>query len=201
MNVNYENAPTTLLNDFWPQSSKGSWVRSITLAFIGTLLLTLCAKIQLPIGPVPITLQTFGVLLIGSLCGWRLAGGTILLYLAEGMMGLPVFAGSVAGPAYFAGPTAGFLLGFVLAALVVGGLSERGWGRNPATMFFALLIGNTVLYLPGLLWLQTFTGWSNLLQVGLTPFLFGDALKLALVTFIIPLAWDFSNRKKIHGVN
>ena len=118
----------------------------------------------------------------------------MFLYLGEGLAGLPVFAGPVAGPAYFAGPTAGYLLGFVLAVVVVGGLAERGWDRNPATLFVAMLAGNALLYVPGLLWLQGFTGWDGVLQAGLFPFLFGDALKLALVIVLLPLGWDLSER-------
>ena len=189
-------APMTLADAIWPARSQADWRRMLIFAVLGTALLAVCAKIQVPLKPVPVTMQTFAVLLIGAAYGWRLGVATLLLYAAEGFVGLPVFAGATAGPAYFAGPTAGFLLGFVLAVAVVGGLAGKGWDRNPATQAAALVIGNLVLYVPGLLWLQTFTGWGRLWQAGALPFLFGDALKLALAAVLLPLAWDIIQRAR-----
>jgi len=124
----------TLADTLWPRTqSSTNWLRLTVLAFIGTLLMAISAKINVPFYPVPMTMQTFVVLSIGMAYGWRLGGATLLLYLAEGAMGLPVFAGTPEkgiGLAYMMGPTGGYLIGFVLAATIVGYLGERGWDRN-----------------------------------------------------------------------
>ena len=112
-----------------------------TLAVLGTLVLAVSAKVQVPFYPVPMTLQTLAVLTLGALFGARLAAATLTLYLAEGLVGLPVFAGAVAGPAYMVGPTGGYLLGFLLAAALVGGLAERGWMRNWLLAVAAMALG------------------------------------------------------------
>ena len=173
--------------------------RGALLAFAGSLLLWACAKVSIPIGPVPVAMTTFGVLAIGMAYGWRLGAATVLLYLAEGALGLPVFAGTPQtgiGLAYMAGPTGGYLVGYVLAAAACGWLAERGWDRNVVTAALAMLIGNAVLYLPGLLWLGVLFGWDKpILAWGLTPFLLGDALKLALVAAGLPLAWKALARR------
>src|SRR5690606_21076922 len=154
---------------------------------------------SIPIGPVPIAMTTFGVLAIGMAYGWRLATATLLLYLAEGALGLPVFAGTPEkglGLAYMAGPTGGYLLGYLLAAAAVGWLAERGWDRNVLLAALALLAGNALIYVPGLLWLGTLFGWDQpILAWGLTPFLLGDVLKLALVAAGLPLAWKAISRR------
>ena len=122
----------------------------------GTLALALSAKIQIPFWPVPLTMQTLVVLLIGMAYGWRLGGATLLLYLAEGAVGLPVFAGTPEkgiGLAYMLGTTGGYLLGFALAAAACGALAERGWDRSFARVVAAMLIGNAIIYSTGVLWL------------------------------------------------
>ena len=183
----------TLSDRLWPAGRVSPLLRSAILAIAGSLLLWLSAKIQIPFWPVPLTLQTFAVLVIGMAFGWRLAGATLLLYFAEGAAGLPVFAGTPEkgiGLLYMAGPTGGYLLGFLLAAGVCGWLAERGWDRNVMTTAAAMLVGNILIYLPGLLWLGTLVGWDKpILEWGLTPFLAGDALKLALAAAVLPLAW------------
>jgi len=168
-------------------------LRAVTLAVLGSLALWLSAKIQVPFYPVPMTMQTFVVLAIGMVFGWRLGAATVLLYLAEGTAGLPVFAGTPEkgiGFAYMMGPTGGYLLGYVLAAAAVGALARRGWDRHVATTLAAMLIGNALIYLPGLLWLGTVLGWDKpVLQWGLTPFLLGDGLKMLLAAAVLPLCW------------
>ena len=165
----------------------------------GSLLLWASAKVQVPFYPVPITLQTFAVLVIGAAFGWRLALATVALYLAQGAMGLPVFAGTPEkgiGLAYMAGPTGGYLLGYLPAAAVLGWLAERGWDRNAITMALAMLIGNIVIYVPGLFWLGTVVGWDKpVLAWGLTPFLLGDLLKLVLAAVLLPAAWQLVGRR------
>ena len=193
----------TLAAALWPTTGRlaemNALQRGALLAFAGSLLLWACAKVSIPIGPVPVAMTTFGVLAIGMAYGWRLGAATVLLYLAEGALGLPVFAGTPQtgiGLAYMAGPTGGYLVGYVLAAAACGWLAERGWDRNVVTAALAMLIGNAVLYLPGLLWLGVLFGWDKpILAWGLTPFLLGEALKLALVAAGLPLAWKALARR------
>ena len=175
-------------------------LRNATLAILGSLALWLSAKIQVPFYPVPMTMQTFVVLAIGMVFGWRLGVATVLLYLAQGAAGLPVFAGTPEkglGLAYMAGPTGGYLVGYVLSAAAVGALARRGWDRHVVTVLAAMLIGNALIYLPGLLWLGTVVGWDNpVLQWGLTPFLLGDGLKVLLAAAVLPLCWRLIRRSQ-----
>ena len=190
----------TLAGSLWPAGKANALLRGAVLAVAGTALLTISAKIQIPFYPVPMTLQTFVVLALGMAYGWRLGGATLLLYLAEGAIGLPVFAGTPEkgiGLAYMLGSTGGYLAGFVLAAAVCGWLAERGWDRNLARTAAAMLIGNTIIYVPGLLWLGGLYGWDKpILEWGLTPFLYGDLAKLALSTAVLPLAWKWLGRPR-----
>ncbi len=190
----------TLIGAAWPEGSLARPVRLAILALAGSALLTLSAKVQVPMWPVPMTMQTFAVLAIGMAYGWRLGGATLLLYLAEGFVGLPVFSKG-GGIAYFYSATSmGYIYGFVLAAVLVGWLAGRGWDRNPATTALAMLIGNIVIYVPGLLWLGMFVGWDKpVLEWGLYPFLLGDAVKLALAAAALPLAWKAVRRWRDTG--
>jgi biotin transport system substrate-specific component len=190
---------STLISALWPQSNKYAVLRPVLLVLLGTLALTVSAKIQVPFWPVPLTMQTFVTLVLGMAFGWRLAGATVLLYLIEGAVGLPVFAGTPAkgiGLAYMMGPTGGFLVGFALAAMVVGWLAERGWDRNIVSTAGAMLIGNVVIYVPGLIWLSSLIGVEKAIQFGLLPFLAGDALKLVLAAALMPLAWQFLVKRR-----
>lgn len=190
--------PNTLAQTLWATDSP--LVRNITLAILGSAALWISAKISIPFWPVPLTMQTLVVLVIGMAFGSRLGIATILLYLAEGAAGLPVFAGTPEkgiGIAYMLGTTGGYLLGFALAAGVVGLLAERGWDRNPLTTAGAMLLGNVVIYIPGLLWLGSVVGWDKpVLAWGLTPFLAGDALKLALAAILVPGLWKLLSASK-----
>jgi len=189
----------TLADTLWPSEKASALLRNVTLAILGTLLLTLSAKVQVPFYPVPMTMQTFVVLVIGMAFGWRLGGATLLLYMAEGAAGLPVFAGTPEkgiGLAYMLGGTGGYLIGFVMAAAICGWLAERGWDRRLVTTAAAMLIGNIVIYLPGLLWLGTLFGWDKpIFEWGLTPFLLGDLTKLALAAIVLPAAWKLVGRR------
>ena len=172
---------------------------NLLLILAGTLLLTASSKVQIPFYPVPLTMQTFVVLLIGLTLGWRLGGLTVLAWLAEGAAGLPVFAGTPQngiGVAYMMGPTGGYLLGFLVAAVVVGFLAERRWDRTWFGAAAAALIGLGAIYALGLAWLGTVAGWDKpVLEWGLWPFLPGEALKLALLAAVLPLAWKVFPRK------
>ncbi len=176
----------------WPAQGSGA-LRASILAACGTLLLTLAAKINVPFYPVPITMQTFAVLVIAMSFGKRLGLATVLLYLAEGAAGLPVFAGTPEkgiGLAYMAGPTAGYFLGFVLATLLVADLAEKGWDRNVITTMLAMVLGTALIFVPGILWLGVLYGWDKpIVAWGFTPFLLGALFKVALAAALMPLAW------------
>ncbi len=189
----------TLAAALWPAAGDGAEsrrvLRSFVLAICGSLFVAVAAQVQVPLKPVPVTGQTFAVLVVGMVFGMRLGAATLMLYLAEGAVGLPVFAGLSGGPAVLAGPTGGYIVGFVLAAGLVGYLAERGWDRNVWLTALAMLLGNIAIYLPGLLWLGTVVGWDKpVLEWGLTPFLIGDALKLALAAALLPAAWKLLRR-------
>ena len=172
-------------------------VRYALLTLAGSALITLCTQISLPLFPVPMTLQTFAVFLIGLTYGWRLGGITVALYLLEGALGLPVFSGGKGGMIVFMGPTAGYLVGFLLAATACGWFAERGFDRSYFKLLVALLVGNVLLYAPGLLWLGTLIGWDKpVLEYGLYPFIGGDLLKIAMAVLLLPTAWKVVNRLK-----
>lgn len=188
----------TLIDQLWPTGQLPNYLRATLLAIAGTALLWLSAKIQVPFWPVPMTMQTFVVLTLGMALGWRLGGATLLLYLAEGAVGLPVFAGTPdkgIGLAYMVGGTGGYLVGFLLAALVCGFLAERGWDRRFVTTVTAMLVGNVLIYIPGLLWLGLLFGWDRpILEWGLTPFILGDVTKVALAANVLPMTWKLFAR-------
>ncbi len=186
---------STLLQRF---AGETSLLQKAAVVFAGSLLLWASAKVQLPFYPVPLTMQTFAVLAIGAALGWRLGLATVLLYLAEGAAGFPVFAGTPEkgiGLAYMMGPTGGYLLGYLPAAALCGWLAERGWDRSVALTALAMLAGNVMIYLPGLLWLGAIVGWDKpVLAWGLTPFLLGDLLKLGLASAVLPLVWRLAGK-------
>ncbi len=169
------------------------WPLAVLAVVAGTALLAVSARLRIELGfsPVPITGQTFAVLLVGAVYGSRLGGATLLAYLAEGIAGLPVFAGGASGWAYFTGPTGGYLVGFVAAAYAVGWLAERGWDRSAATMAVAMVVGNVVIYVPGVAWLMAELNVSaaRAWDIGVQPFLWGDLLKLGLASGLLPAAW------------
>ena len=170
-------------------------LKQAALVIVGIALLAVFAKIKIPMWPVPITMGTFAVLTIGAAYGPRLGLTTILGYMIVGALGFDVFAGSSAekfGLTYMMGGTGGYLVGYVLATLALGYAATRGWDRTVGGMAAALLVGNALIYIPGLLWLGQLYGWDKpILEWGLTPFLIGDALKLALAALLIPAVWKF----------
>jgi len=187
----------TLATRLWPNAEGGAMqgLRYALLAVAGSLFVGLCAQIQVPFYPVPMTMQTFGILLVGTAYGWRLGGATLALYLAEGAAGIPVFAGFAAGPGVLAGGTGGYLFGFIATAALCGWLAERGWDRHVLSTAVAMFIGNALMYVPGLLWLGMLFGWDKpILEWGLTPFILGDLTKLALAACLLPLAWRVLGR-------
>lgn len=172
------------------QLSSRGLARDVTLVAAGALLLALSAQliIPLPFTPVPVTGQTFAVLIAAAALGWRRGFSSVLLYVGLGAAGLPVFA-DISSPA-----SDGYLLGFVLAALVVGWLAERGWDRRLDTSVLAMLAGEVAIYLGGLPWLAHFVGWSHVLAFGFLPFLPGDAVKLVAAALLLPAAWYLTGR-------
>ena len=184
----------TLIDAARPRINGLLWDALLVLGF-GTAM-ALFARISIPFNPVPITGQTFGVLFTGLVLGSRRGGLAMLVYLAEGLAGLPVFANgtsawtpSAVGAPVIAGPTAGYLVAFPVAAFAMGLLAERGWDRNVLTTFAAMLIGEGVIFLFGLAWLSHYVGVENVLDLGLTPFLIGEAIKMVLATLLLPGGW------------
>ena len=187
MQIATGTAPT-LINAIWPRET-GGVLRLALLAIVGSMLMAVSAKIQVPMWPVPMTMQTFAVLVIGMAYGAKLAGATLLLYLAEGAAGLPVFA-SGAGLPYMAGPTGGYLVGFLVAAIMVGWLAERGWDRNVALTFLANLAGTAIIFALGVAWLSTIMGgFEKAVVAGFQPFIVGAIVKIALAAAMLPLVW------------
>jgi biotin transport system substrate-specific component len=178
----------TLAATLWPAQGAAAALRWVLLAIVGSIFIALCSQIFVPLEPVPITMQTFAVLLIGAAYGWRLGAATVALYLLEGAVGLPVFAEMKAGYPILLGPTGGYLVGFVLAAGLVGWLAERRWDRNVILTGAAMVLGNLVIYALGLIWLWKFVG-DQVFALGLIPFLIGDGLKIALAMALLPAAW------------
>lgn len=165
-------------------------LRTALQIVLGVAFLAALAQVRFQIGPVPITGQTLGVLLIGAGYGASLGVATMLAYLAVGGLGLAVFTGGAAGWAVLSGPTGGYLLGFPLAAALVGALAARGWDRKPWSAGLAMVLGNVVIYAVGLAWLARFApDASTTLAWGLWPFLPGDAIKVVLAAGLLPTAW------------
>jgi biotin transport system substrate-specific component len=175
-------------------------VYDLALVVGGSVVVALSA--QLAVGwPVPITAQTLVVLLAGALLGSRRGALCLLTYLAEGLLGLPVFAHGKAGPAALAGPTGGYLIGFVVAAYLVGALAERGWDRRAGTTVLAMVVGNLAIYACGLGWLAVLVhllgrsfGDGGVLALGLYPVLIGDLVKIALAAVLLPVGWKLIGR-------
>ena len=181
---------SSLAELLWPGRDDRSFraLRGAILIALGTALLTLSAKVNLPLPYVPMTLQTLVVLMIGAAYGWRLCAATVISYLAEGAIGLPVFAGPVGGIAPLVGPTAGYLYGFVLAALATGWLSQRGWDRSVLWLFVAMGIGHVLILGTGFAWLAfgMKLGVDKAWLVGIVPFIAASLVKNALGATLVP---------------
>lgn len=183
---------TSLLsNRLWPATGS-ALLRNAILAITGTLVVAAAAQVNVPMIPVPMTLQTLAVLMIGAAYGARLGAATLALYALEGAMGLPVFAQFHSGVMF---ASFGYVLGFIAAAYVVGFLAERGWDRSPVKMFAAMILGAAVLYVPGLVWLSAWIGVEKAIQFGLLPFIAGDLVKAAVAALGFPAAWALLGRR------
>ena len=183
----------------WPHRADGvsSTLRAVILVALGTALLTLSAKVNLPLPYVPMTLQTLVVLMIGAAYGWRLGCATVIAYLAEGAIGLPVFAGPIGGLAPLFGPTGGYLVGFVPAAFATGWLSERGWDRSVPRLFVAMALGHIIILGAGYAWLAVGMklGFEKAWLVGIAPFIAPAVVKNALGAALVPAIRRLADRR------
>lgn len=177
----------TLAAGLFP-SVRANWLLQLVLAVAGSALLALSAKLQVPFWPVPMTMQPLAVLLIGIGFGPELGAATVLLYLAEGASGLPVFAKG-GGVAYLAGPTAGYLLSYPPAAALVGFLTQGGRGRSLGWALLACTLAVALMYACGAGWLATFVGPQKALMAGVVPFVVGDAVKIVIAALVAQTAW------------
>jgi biotin transport system substrate-specific component len=183
-----DNRRQTLAAVLWPERA-ASRARFAALAVMGTLALAVSAKVQVPFYPVPMTLQTLVVLILGAAFGARLAGATVALYLLEGLVGLPVFAGVIAGPAYMAGPTGGYLVGFLVAAVAIGFFAERGWDRSGARLLALMIVGHALMFAFGFAWLAGLIGPEKAWIGGVEPFFAATIVKTLLAWALIVAFW------------
>ena len=201
--------PSTLIDALFPQSTLA---RQALLVIGSVVFLALVSQVSwdLPFSRardgsvVPVTGQTLAVLIIGATLGWRLAGVSIFTYMAAGVAGAPVFADWSRYYTTFAGPSGGYIIGFFFAAVVVGWFTERGWDRSN-WILFPLFLGNAIIYVPGLIWLNQWmhvtnlpgAGWDMTLDFGLWPFIAGDSAKLIVAALALPAGWSLV--RKVRG--
>ncbi len=168
----------------------------LLIGFNLLLVATSYISFNLPYSPVPITGQTFGVLLIAMALGRVRAVGVVTAYLLEGISGLPVFAGGTAGFPILIGPTGGYLFGFLAGAYVIGWLADQGWDKSYLKSIVAMIIGSAVIFSFGLIWLAKFVPAGSLLSLGLIPYLPGSIVKITLAAVILPSIWKFVKREQ-----
>ena len=188
--------PHTTLADVLSPRQQRSWLLDAVLVVLFSAVVALTAQVEIPLWPVPLTLQTLGVLFTGAVLGSRRGALALLLYLTEGTLGLPVFAGGASGVGYMLGPTGGYLVGFVVAAGVVGWLAQRGWDRRLVWAAVAMVIGNVIIYVCGVAWLAVFLGdlWGALVK-GMLLFVVGDLIKIAVAALTLPGGWKLARRR------
>ena len=169
------------------------FVYVLLTSIIGSFLLAISSKVQIPLTPVPVTLQTLVLLVMSMFLGWRGAVGATSLYLFQGAIGLPVFAHG-GGFIILFGPTGGYLFGFLIASLVVGYLAERGWDKSVVLTFTSMTIGTLIIYLFGVIWLSYLKDLNTALVFGLLPFITPDILKICLGTCLVSAGWEISEK-------
>ena len=196
MSTSFEHAqPDTLIG---AALAPLDWTRSVSLAVVFSLLTALAAQIVIPIGPVPITAQTFAVLLTGALLGSRLGAMAIIIYLAEGAVGLPFFAGGTGGIGHLLGQTGGYLVAFPAAAFITGAFAENGWDKHFITAVAAMAVGSAVILLAGWIWFAALTNTSLpvAFKVSMAPIhIIGDVIKILLAAAVLPTGWAVLKRK------
>ena len=173
------------------------WTRSVGLVIVFSLFIAAAAQFAIHIGPIPITGQTFAVLLTGALLGSRLGAAAVIAYLIEGAIGLPFFAGGGAGIVRFFGPTGGYLVAFPAAAFVTGAFAEHGWDKNYPQAVAAMAIGSAIVFLGGWAWFTILTSTPPVaaFQIAVWQFLPGDVIKIALAAAVLPTGWALLKRK------
>ena len=206
--------PNTLLGALQPKSDAARLWTNVATVVLGTVLLTVSAKISVPVQPIPVTLQTLAVAIIAASVGWRMAVATVALYLVEGLAGLPVFA-SGGGIGYVFRPSFGFLVGYLPMAFVIGWASDRGWSRNPFMLFGAMVVGDAIAFLFGFAWLMVvinmlvnsgaeLPAWPALDPQNLVgsafdgavkPFVLWDLIKMAFAAITVAGTWTLIRRK------
>ena len=169
------------------------FVYVLLTSIIGSFLLAISSKVQIPLTPVPVTLQTLVLLVMSMFLGWRGAVGATSLYLFQGAIGLPVFAHG-GGFVILFGPTGGYLFGFLIASLVVGYLAEKGWDKSVVLTFTSMTIGTLIIYLFGVIWLSYLKDLNTALVFGLLPFITPDILKICLGTCLVSAGWEISEK-------
>ena len=174
-----------IIKQIFPTSGTSSYIKNILLILFGSFLLAVSSKVQVPFWPVPMTMQTFVVFLIGMTCGWKLSFFTLLAYIIEGALGLPVFA-TGSGLAYLMGPTAGYIYGMFLAAIVIGFLAEKGFSNSYFMTFICLLIGSVIIFSLGVGYLGSLIGYDKAIVFGLLPFIPSELFKIFLAVALIP---------------
>ena len=187
------NKDNLLINYIWPLKKSNVILKNIILVVLGTVILTISAKIQIPFWPVPMTMQTFIVFIIGMSYGFALGSYTLIAYLVLGAIGLPVFAKG-GGILYLTGPTAGYLYGMLFAVAVIGFLAEKGYAKSYFKSLFALLVGTILIFVLGISFLGTVIGYDKALSAGLYPFVLSEIFKIALAVAIIPTIWKYTNK-------
>lgn len=195
MSTSFEQAqPDTLIG---AALAPLDWTRSVSLAVVFSLLTALAAQIVIPIGPVPITAQTFAVLLTGALLGSRLGAMAMIAYLIEGTSGLPFFYGGSGGVAHLLGPTGGYLVAFPAAAFITGAFAESGWDKRFVTAVAAMAVGSIVILLAGWAWFSVLMHTAPLaaFKVSVAPHIAGDIIKILLAAAVLPTGWALLKRK------
>ena len=187
----FVNREANLIELLLPLNKLNIFLKYCLILILGSILLTVSAKIQVPFWPVPMTMQTFVVFLIGMSCGRKLAFLILLAYLLEGAFGLPVFAKG-GGLIYLTGPTAGYLYGMLIAALCLGYFAEKGFGESILKCFFAISIATLIIFGFGIGYLGFIIGYEKAIVVGLTPFIPSELFKIVLAVLIIPKIWNFT---------
>jgi biotin transport system substrate-specific component len=198
--------PQTLLGTLAPKGRTAEAVTMIAVAFLGSILLTVAAKASVPVWPVPVTLQSMAIAVIAASFGARVGVATVALYLAQGLAGLPVFAGAGAGAAYLMGPTGGFLIGFLVMAAIIGWLADKGASRKLVPAFGAMMAGNVVMFVFGFVWLLTLSGqagWIDQTNVlasaykgAVEPFIVWDIVKMAFAAMTVVGGWALLKRAR-----
>ena len=196
--------PNTLLGTFVPKSDAARWVSTLVTIVLGTVFLTICSKVSVPGTPVPVTLQTLGVAVLAAAFGWRIGAATVLLFILEGLSGLPVFSAG-GGPAYIFSPTFGFIVGFLPMAAIIGRGADQGLSSKLLPLLAVMLLGDAVAFAFGYVWLlamssgATWIDHSNLLASAFAkavqPFIVWDILKMAFAALTVTGIWTVLRRK------